>query len=151
MQPIPPLPSHGIAPARSSGRQRLTSWLVRRPEGRTIGNTPVAASHPYQRPLRTEIQDVLDPCLIPSVQPVAVQPVAVQPVAVQPSLTVDEDIERHIGHNDAGRWFCTRCNEKSDKRRNRIRDHVAACLGYEMYPCTGGCGDATWCVALSVG
>lgn len=140
MQLIPPLPSHGMATARS-GRQRLKPWSVRRPEGRTIQNTPVAASHPYQRPLHTEIQDVPDPCLIPSVQP----------VAIQPSLTVDEDIERHIGHHDGGGWFCTRCNEKSDKRRNRIRDHVAACLGYEIYPCTGGCGNATWCVALSVG
>jgi len=140
MQPIPHLPSHGMTTARS-GRQRLTSWGVRHREPRTTRNTPVSTGHPYHLPSHTETQAVLDSCLIPSIQP----------VAVQPGLTVDEDIERHIGHDGGGLWFCTRCNEKSDKRRTRIWDHIAACLGYDIYPCTGGCGNATWCVALSNG
>ena len=139
MQPVPPLPSHGMTTARS-GRQRPSLWGVRHREPRTTRNTPVPTSHPYHLPAHTETHDVLDSHLIPSVQP----------IVVQPGLTVDEDIEQHIGHGDGGRWLCTHCNEKSNKRRSRIRDHVAACLGYDIYPCTGGCGNTTWCVALSV-
>ena len=91
-------------------------------------------------PLHTEIRDVPDRYLIPSVQP----------IAVGLALNANEDIERHIGYNDKIRWFCIRCNEKSGNSRSRIRDHVAACLGYDIYPCTGECGNPTWCVALSV-
>jgi hypothetical protein len=134
MQPIPHLPSHGTT-TTCSGTQYPTWWTL---GSRTTHNTPVATSHPYRIPSHTEIHGVPDSCLLPSVQQ----------VAVQRGLDADEDIERHIGYTDAGRWFCTRCNEKSDKRRNRIRDHVAACLGFEIYPCTGECGNATWCVAF---
>ena len=102
----------------------------------------MATSHPYHLPSRTEPHDVPNPPLITSTNPVATQPI----------LNEEADIERHIGQNsDEGRWFCTHCNKKSDKRRNRIWDHVAACLGYEMYRCTGECGKVTWCVVLSVG
>lgn len=72
-------------------------------------------------------------------------------VAVPPRLSVEQNIERHIGYHEGGLWVCTCCNKKSDKRRTRIRDHVAACLGYEIYRCTGECGKATWYVTLSVG
>ena len=133
------LPSHGRTTVRS-GTQRSGLWSVRPLGSRTIQNTPVATSHPYHLPSHTEIHTVPDPSPITSVDP----------VAVQPSLTVQEDIEQHIGQiNDGGRWFCTNCN-KSDKRKNRIRDHVAACLGYEFYRCTGECGKATWCVPFSL-
>jgi hypothetical protein len=140
MQPIP-LPSHGITTPRS-GVQRGKMWAVRRPlVSRTIRSAPVATAHPYPLPSHTETHDVPDSSLITSVNP----------VAVQPGLNVDEDIERHIVYNGGGLWRCTSCNNKTERRRNRIRDHVADCLGHEIYRCTGKCGKATWCVALSVG
>jgi len=137
MQPIPHLPSQGMTTTRSG---------TQRPKWRTVGsrttrNTPVATGRPYHLPPYTGVRGVPDSGPAPSAQP----------VAIQTSLNADEDIERHMAYDDGGRWFCTRCNEKSDKRKNRIRDHVAACLGFEMYPCTGGCGTITWCVALTIG
>ena len=128
-----------MTPTRS-GTQRPRLWTIHGSRSRTISNAPVATGHPYYRPPHTEIRDVPDFYPEPSVQP----------VAVEPALNADEDIERHIGFNDQIRWFCIRCNEKSGNRRNRIRDHVAVCLGYDIYPCTGGCGNPTWCVALFV-
>ena len=136
------LPSHGTITAhRSAGARGSKAFSIRRP-GSRICITPMATSHPYHLPSRPEVRGVPNPSLTTSIDPVTTQPV----------LNEEEDIERHIGlSNDEGRWFCTHCNEKSDKRRNRIWDHVAACLGYEIYCCTGECGKATWCVVLSVG
>jgi len=134
MQPSSHIPPHGNTTARI-GTQRATTGTVRRSGSRTIRNTPIATSQPYL-PSHTETHDVPDSSLITSVNL----------VAVQSGLNVKADIERHIGYNNGGRWFCTRCNEKSDKRKHRIWDHVANCLGYEIYRCTGECGKATWCV-----
>jgi len=118
--------------------RHLTAWTIRR----VTRNTPVVTSHPYDRLSHAELQGASRPSLITSVNPIAVQPIP----------NVEEDIERYISHNiDDGRWFCTHCNKKSDRRRNRIRDHVAACLGYEIYRCTGKCGNAMWYVTLFVG
>ena len=139
MQHIYPVPSRGMTTDRC-GIQRRRLRTIRDSRPRTTSNTPIATGHPHHHPPHAEIRDVPDSYLLPSVQP----------VAVEPALNVDEDIERHIGYDDEIRWFCIRCNEKSGNRKNRIRDHVAACLGYAIYPCTGGCGNPTWCVALSV-
>ena len=43
----------------------------------------------------------------------------------------------------ASRWLCLKCN-KSNPRRNRLRDHVAKCLGYKLYLCGGRCGVGSW-------
>ena len=46
--------------------------------------------------------------------------------------------------NQAARWQCLKCNNRSNSRRNRMRDHVAQCLGYKLYPCGGSCGMDNW-------
>jgi len=44
----------------------------------------------------------------------------------------------------AARWLCLNCNERSNSRKNRMRDHVAQCLGHKLYLCGGGCGVDSW-------
>jgi hypothetical protein len=137
MQPRSHLPSHGRTAARSSTR-RSKVWAIRPPGSRTTHHTPVATGHPYHLPSHAEIHDVPDPSLITSTNPIA---------ALQPPSNMEAVIDQHIGQSsDGDLWSCTHCNKKSGKRRNRIWDHVAACLGYEIYRCTGGCGNDTWCV-----
>lgn len=59
--------------------------------------------------------------------------------------TMDDEIETYMHYDDrAARWLCLKCNKRGNSRRNRMRDHVAQCLGYKLYLCGGSCGVNSW-------
>jgi len=61
--------------------------------------------------------------------------------------TLEDPLEGYMHHgSEAGvaKWFCLKCNKRSNTRRNRMRDHVAQCLGHNLYLCGGSCGVSNW-------
>lgn len=59
--------------------------------------------------------------------------------------TMEGSIETFMRY-EAGvaRWYCLECNNYSNSRKKRIRDHVAHCLGYKLYSCDGSCEVDNW-------